>query len=273
MPYDSARAEEDARRGHRNLITYCGALATWSEHGTCEGDAAVLLCAGGSWVPGIGNGAFRLHDSVPGAELVSRADAFFGALGRGYSVKVRDSGADDDLRDSCQEAGLVPLGDPAPEMVCRDRLPEPSPPAGVDLRVVTDPGGVADFAAVNGRAYATYGMPDGVHADLFSRPAAVLADDRAVIVVAHHDGQPVATALTFVSDGTASLQWVGTVPEARHLGLGRLVTIRATNAAFEMGAPSCTLQASVMGQPLYATLGYEVLFDYQDLVRWKPVPA
>jgi hypothetical protein len=66
---------------------------------------------------------------------------------------------------------------------------------------------------------------------------------------------------------------VGTVPTARHLGLGWVVTVRATNLAFEMGAPSCTLQASVMGEPLYAALGYEVLFHYQDLVRWKPVAA
>jgi hypothetical protein len=71
-----------------------------------------------------------------------------------------------------------------------------------------------------------------------------------------------------VADGVGCLQWVGTRTDAQHLRLGQLVTVWATNAAFEMGASSCTLQASPMGEPLYARLGYETIYHYRDYVRW-----
>ena len=75
---------------------------------------------------------------------------------------------------------------------------------------------------------------------------------------------------SFVSDGVACLQWVGTVADARNLSLGRLVTEWATNAAFDRGATSVTLQSSAMGEPLYTRLGYETQYHYREYVRWEP---
>ena len=147
------------------------------------------------------------------------------------------------------------------------------PPRGVDLRVVHDAQGVSDFTAVNADAYAIYGMPLDVLPATFDRPDRVLADDNVTIVVAYRQSRPVATALTYMSDGSASLQWVGTVEDARGMGLGRVVTQWATNVAFDRGATSCTLQASVMGAPLYTALGYETLYHYQTHVRWGPREA
>ena len=92
-------------------------------------------------------------------------------------------------------------------------------------------------------------------------------------MVASRADEPIATAMTYESDGVASLQWVGTVPGARTAGLGALVTVRATNLAFEHGASSCTLQASPMGEPLYLQLGYETLYHYGEFVRWPTPPA
>jgi hypothetical protein len=128
---------------------------------------------------------------------------------------------------------------------------------------------VADFAAVNTDAYATYGMPAEVFVDMFDRPERMLASTQTSMVVAHREGRPVATALSFVCDGVGCLQWVGTVSDARHLNLGRVVTEWATNAAFDRGAASVTLQASAMGAPLYARLGYEMQYHYREYVRWE----
>jgi Acetyltransferase (GNAT) domain len=263
---------EEVRLGHENLIAYSKASTGWGRRGSFEDDDDVLLYATGSWLPVGCNGAFRHHGADP-TRLIDRADGFFGSLGRGYSVKVRDTGEDDDLAAACEANELAAFGDPVPQMVCRRRLEIDPPPDGVTLRAAVDADGVADFVAVNTDAYATYGMPDDVLGDTFDRPEAVLADDRTRIVVAYLDGRPLATALTFLSHGVGCLQWVGTVAEVRRMRLGRVVTAWATNASFDMGASSVTLQASPMGHPLYAALGYETLYHYREHVRWNaPAP-
>ena len=65
------------------------------------------------------------------------ADSFFAGLSRGYTVKVRDSGQDEDLRLACEEAGLEVFGDPVPEMICREPLAEVPAIEGVTVRVST----------------------------------------------------------------------------------------------------------------------------------------
>ncbi|HXY26867.1 MAG TPA: GNAT family N-acetyltransferase, partial [Acidimicrobiales bacterium] len=105
------------------------------------------------------------------------------------------------------------------------------------------------------------------------RPEAVLGDPSAHIVLATRGDEAVATAMAYESDGVASLQWVGTIPAARGVGLGALVTVVATNLAFGRGASSCTLQASPMGEPVYRRLGYESLYRWAEYVRWPRPPG
>jgi hypothetical protein len=260
--------ENEVRLGHENLIAYTRAATQWAGKGSLHDESGALLYAGGSWIPVVGNGAFRTDDALGPDELLARADTFFARRKRGYSVKVRDNGLDEDLRAACEAHGLPAFGDPTPQMICHQRLTVPDLPEGVELRRVRDERGVADFAAVNTDAYSTYGMPAEVFADMFDHPERVLADVATAIVVAYQGTQAVATALTFFSGGVASLQWVGTVAAARQMRLGRAVTVWATNLAFDEGATSVTLQASVMGAPLYLSLGYEARYHYVEHVRW-----
>jgi GNAT superfamily N-acetyltransferase len=134
------------------------------------------------------------------------------------------------------------------------------------------------MTGINGRAYATYGLPTEALDDLFDRPVAVLDDPSAHVVVARrgeagHGGEPLATAMIYESDGVAGVQWVGTVPEARGLGLGALVTTWVTNLAFDRGASTVNLQASPMGEPIYLRLGYQTIFHYREYVRWARPPG
>jgi hypothetical protein len=258
--------------GHQNLINYSRAMVKWNQKGTMREEPGSLLCPGGTWLPAVGNVAFRTDPSLPGSRLIERANTFFAELGRGYNCMVRDTGEDDDIRIACESEGMAAIGDPTPQMICPARLDEPSLPDGVELRAVRDVAGVQDFAAVNSEAYATYGMPTDVLPSMFDRPEGVLADPDTNIVVAYLKGRPVATALTYMSDGVGALQWVGTVSDVRSMKLGRVVTVWATNAAFNRGASSCSLQASPMGEPLYAKLGYETVYHYSELIRWEAPP-
>jgi hypothetical protein len=259
----------EAIEGHRALIAFNRALTRYATRGALQEDGGVVLCAGGSWIPVVGNVAFRTHEDVEPGEVVARAKAFFGQLGRGFTVMVRNDGSDEDLRAAGLDAGLDPFGDGAPQMLVRERLPDPSTVEGLELRPVDDVAGVHAFAAVNGAAYATYGMPDDVPARLFDRESEVLNDPFVHPVVAWRGQEPVAAAMVYESDGAATVQWVGTVPHERGTGLGALVTVWATNLAFDRGASSCTLQASVMGEPVYRRLGYETIYRYEDLVLWQ----
>ncbi len=269
-----ADSSTQAALGHRNLIAYNRAVTRWGSRGALEEGDGAVLCAGGTWIPVVANGAYRTDDALDGAELVARADAFFGGLSRGFSIKVRDTGEDDDMRRACEAAGMESFGTPVPEMIRYGPIPGPATAIdGIALRMVDDEAGVRDFIAVNAQAYATYGMPAEVLSDLFDEGTRLVEDPDAHIVVASRAGEPIATAMTYESEGVASLQWVGTVPTARTTGLGALVTIRATNLAFEHGASSCTLQASPMGAPLYRRLGYETIYHYEEFVRWPRPPA
>ncbi len=231
-----------------------------------ESDGFVLV-ATGSWLPVMCNCGFRSDDSAAPADLVDRSDAFFGSRRRGYTIMVRDIAADDDLRMACETAGLVPFGEPAPEMVCTAPVTEDRPD-GVEIRPVATVGAVADFAGVCAGAYSTYGMPVEAPHQLFSIPRRVLDARHVVALVAYRDDEPVAAALTMLSHGIAGVYWVGTVDGARRSGLGRAVTACVTNASFARGATAVTLQASVMGEPIYRSMGYVALHHYQNWVRF-----
>jgi hypothetical protein len=268
-----ASPSSEAALGQANLIAFNRAMTRWSTTGALEERDGCVLCAGGSWLPVVANGAFRSRASVQGVDLIARAESFFGGLARGFTVKVRDTGQDDDLRDACLAAGLEAFGAPVPEMLVTAPLPDRPGVDGVEVAWVEDEAGMADFVEVNAAAYATYGMPAEVLPELFDQASAIVDDQSAHVVIARRAGEAIATAMVFESDGVASVQWVGTVPAARTAGLGALVTTRTTNLAFERGASSCTLQASPMGEPVYRGLGYETIYHYSEYARWPRPPS
>jgi ribosomal protein S18 acetylase RimI-like enzyme len=252
--------------GHLNLVELSRESTRWSRKGALEESEGIVLFATGSWLPVVCNGAFRSDDGAAPTELISRADAFFGARRRGYAVMVRDTGVDDDLRGACQEGGLTVFGEPSPQMVCRAPVAATAPD-GVDIRVITTTAGVDDFASVTGAAYSTYGMPVEAPAQLLSLPQRVIDAPHVVAVVAYEGDDPVAAAMTMLSHGIAGIYWVGTLERARRSGLGRAVTAAVTNIAFDHGAAAVTLQASVMGEPVYRSMGYQSLYHYEDWIR------
>jgi hypothetical protein len=254
--------------GHLNLLELSRESTRWGTGGALEESDGILLYATGSWLPVVCNGALRSDETASPADVVARADAFFGARKRGYTVMARDTPADAELRAACEAGGLEVFGEPAPEMVCTAPVAA-SCPDDVEIRTVTTVEGVRDFATITGAAYATYGMPANAPVELMSLPRRVLAAPHLVTVVAYRGDEPLAGAMTLLSHGIAGLYWVGTVEKARRSGLGAAVTAAVTNIAFDRGAAAVTLQASVMGEPVYRSLGYQTLYHYEDWTRLR----
>jgi hypothetical protein len=73
-----------------------------------------------------------------------------------------------------------------------------------------------------------------------------------------------------LSHSIAGVYFVGTVERARGSGLGDAVTRAVTNRAFEAGARAVTLQASVMGEPIYLKMGYQTIYHYTTFARFEP---
>ena len=115
-------------------------------------------------------------------------------------------------------------------------------------------------------------MPPDVTPALFARAETVIGPHIAAFV-ALADGTPSAAAMTIVTHGVAGIYWVGTVPEARGRGLAELCTRAAGNAGFDLGARIASLQASVMGEPVYRRMGYVEITRYPQVVRFAPSPG
>jgi hypothetical protein len=257
-----------ARLGHLNLAEFGRESSRWSEEGQLVEEGGVLLVATGSDFPVLCNGVSRLDDRLDPDAVLDRADRWFGALGRGYTVMARDLEVDRDLIDAALARGLHELHS-SPEMVCRQRLDDRDAPDGVELRWVRDDDGVRDFIAVNSAAYGSLGMPAEVMPAVIT-PARMATDRYLQTVVAYVDGQPMAAAQTLLSHGIAGVYWVGTVEAGRGKGLGETVTRAVTNRAFDLGAAANTLQASPMGEPIYLRMGYETLYRYRTICRFEP---
>ena len=255
---------EVALLGHLNLIQFYRESPLWSRGGIVQEEGGVLLYATDSTFPLMMNGAFRTDDSVEPDVLISRADDFFAGRNRGYSLFVRD-GIDDDLGIAALRLGAAEVVR-HPEMICTQRLPVLSLPAGVEIRRVVTADDAAHFIEVNASAYTVYGMRPEVVYQAFSSVGRMLLP-HVVAVVAYVEGKPAAAAVTIASHGIAGVYWVGTIEAYRGRGLCQAVVREVTNAGFDLGARLNSLQASVMGEPIYKKLGYETIFHHRIYVR------
>jgi len=239
--------------------------------GAVHDEDGLLLLAGATDLPVLFNAAMRTERGLSGREAIARADRFFGERRRGYSVLLRAHAPDDDLRAAASDAGLTPFGD-MPAMFLDHRLADVAPPPGVALRVVEGDEDAAEFGRVMGEAYATYGMPVECGIAGVGRLAVLRAPHiRALLALV--DGRPAGGAMVILSHGIAGIYWVGTVPEARGRGLAELCTRAVGNVGFDLGARLVTLQASVMGEPIYRRMGYFEVTRYPYLVRFEAPPA
>src|SRR5207249_11044971 len=78
-----------------------------------------------------------------------------------------------------------------------------------------------------------------------------------LVSIARCDGRPACTAQVTIAGEDAGVYAVATVPEARGRGLARRLQYLLLQRARQLGARTTTLQASKLGRPVYAALGYK----------------
>ncbi len=261
-------ATDELRRAHRNLVDSSRQFFELDPGAAIEAEPGWLFGAGSATHPVISNGAFRRDDDIDAAEFIARANEFFAARGRRFSVWAKaDQPEDDDLAAAAEAAGFEAVY-AMPEMVLRERPESPDLTPGAELRKLESPDQATDFWRVAIESYADIGFPPEIFSG-YTNYAGLLAENVAVFI-AYLDGEPVSIAMTMISDAVAGIYWVGSLKQARGRGLGRAVTTAATAAGFELGANIASLQASPMGKPIYLAMGYEVAFDYRMFISPEP---
>jgi GNAT superfamily N-acetyltransferase len=84
------------------------------------------------------------------------------------------------------------------------------------------------------------------------------------------DDAPVATAARVTTRPTSGVYFVQTYAEHRRRGYGRALTAAAADAREAGCAVSC-LQATAMGRPLYESIGYRTIGEYECWQTPRPV--
>lgn len=84
------------------------------------------------------------------------------------------------------------------------------------------------------------------------------------------DEMAVAGAWTYRIGNDVGVYAVGTAPGWRRRGLGRALMLHVLAAAYRNGARTASLQSTVMGEPLYRSLGFRPAGRYEE---WVPAPA
>jgi ribosomal protein S18 acetylase RimI-like enzyme len=145
-----------------------------------------------------------------------------------------------------------------------DDLPEPPPlPEDIEVRKVVeqeDTGEFFQFAAWR------WGVPEEHREHM----RAVLADfqfgepgSKTHMWQAWREGRPVAKAGMYLASGSAGIYAVVTKPEARRLGLARILTLAALEFAQTRGYELSVLISTPMAEGLYRSLGFEAVAEFR----------
>jgi ribosomal protein S18 acetylase RimI-like enzyme len=143
-------------------------------------------------------------------------------------------------------------------------LPEPPPlPKDIEVRKVVaqeDTGEFFQFAAWR------WGVPEEHREHM----GAVLADfqfgeagSKTHVWQAWRVGRPVAKAGMYLASGSAGIYAVFTKPEARRLGLARMLTLAALEFARMRGYKLAVLISTPMAEGLYRSLGFETVTEFR----------
>jgi GNAT superfamily N-acetyltransferase len=192
------------------------------------------------------------------------AEAYFRGVGLPFAFTVRS-----DREAECAEA-LAAAGyerqAAMPAMVLAPIRDESRPVPGLEIREVTTR---EDLARFQEAAFEGFGFPRQaghlfITEQFANRPGVKL-------YLGLLDGEPASTSSMVPTPGVAGIYWVSTLEAHRKRGLGEALTWAAVRGGIESGCSAASLQASAMGEPVYARMGFETPVYYVKYGR--PIAA
>lgn len=143
-------------------------------------------------------------------------------------------------------------------------LPEVPPlPSNIEVRKVS---GEHDVAAFHQFAAWRWNIPEEhrqLYAAIVSQFRFGMPGSKAHMWQAWREGQPIAKAGMYLGSGSAGIYAVVTKPEARRLGLARILTLTALHMASESGYQLAVLHSTPMAEALYKSIGFSTLAEFR----------
>ena len=219
------------------------------------------------------NWAFLKRPEVEPVRAIERAERHFDERRTPFRFVVRA-----DLAGGC-EALLESRGHlrhpmTNPGMAITPLRDGPTPPAGLRIVPVDSAQTLADFQLA---AFGGFGFPAAIGARfltarLLDSPESALfvgyvAGKGADAVGGTLEGEPVATAMLIATGRIAGIYWVATLEAHRRKGYAEALTWAALAAGRSHGCTIGSLQASAMGRPVYARMGFEQTAEYVHFQR------
>ena len=222
-----------AAAAHRSCVASFRKLAEHSPGGAHRTVGPVFAFVSGLPAAEL-NGCIVVESTPPGT-LVAALDWLSDS---GLPYRLWLDGPARQLASIGQQHGLEADPWSCPGMVLHP-IPEPPPPAaGVSVTPRLEPG-VADYV-----------------------PSSMARDADIRLFTTWLDGHPVGSSIAIRNGDVSSVVAVATRPEARHRGVGTAASWAAAAAGRAWGCDTVALEATEMGHPVYAAMGFRTVAQY-----------
>ncbi len=201
------------------------------------------------------NCAFLKRTEKRPTAAIESAERYFASVELPFSFLCRS-----DHAEHCAEAldaAGYPRGEEIPVMVL-DPIRQRDLP--VDRLEITPVEGANDLVDFQKTAFDGFGLPEQAGHLFLTEQLLALPNVR--LYLGRLEGQAVCTSLVFAIASVAEIYWVATIEAHRGKGLGEAITWAAVHGGLELGCGLANLQASSLGAPVYARMGFETPAHY-----------
>jgi GNAT superfamily N-acetyltransferase len=193
------------------------------------------------------------------ASAAAEVKTYFEGRGLRFQLLFREEAPSEAIQ-GLEAAGWHRKPDPTPGMTLA-LAPSPKPvPPGLMIEPVRTREQVLAFREA---AFRGFGYPvAAAHLFLSER---VLELPQVRLFSGLVDGVVVATSMLIATGNVAGIYWVATLEAHRGLGFGEALTWAAVHGGGEFGCGLASLQASKLGRPVYARMGFAHRYDHAAL--------
>jgi hypothetical protein len=253
---------------HANWIAYLTGVVRCTRRAQVNRDGGVLTILTGLPFDWFNQVLIEHEEATPAGVLAGVALAR--ERGDQFVVRLRD-GIDDGFIRILTAAGLAPAGEEASATgmvafpIDHDPIATHGAP-GLEIRRVTDASGLDAHCEV-----VTAGFGSDPAVAYGTACTGLLDRSECVAYVGYAEGVPVISGLGWRSGRTIGVYSIATVEWARRRGYGAAMTAHVMADGVRAGCDVASLQASVLGRPIYERLGFRTVVRYSAYT--EPVPV